>query len=227
MYERFTDRSCKVMQLANQAAQRLNHEYIGTEHMLIGLVNEGAGVASHVLKSLGISSESVIKQVYALTIPGPDMVTLGKMPQTPRAKRACEFAIEEARNMGHNYVGTEHLLLGLLREGEGVAAQVLLNLGITSLDKVRDETLHLLGFGLDDAADPVLNLDAEHAKFVAFIRDIAATRKRVSDLESMADDVRKLLDVLPIEVDTSYRNGEWKSKAIPLVARIVEVIGAK
>ncbi|MCC6417308.1 MAG: ATP-dependent Clp protease ATP-binding subunit [Gemmataceae bacterium] len=144
MYERFTDRARKVMQLANQEAQRFNHEYIGTEHILLGLVKEGSGVAANVLKNLDIDLRKIRLEVEKIVQAGPDMVTMGKLPQTPRAKKVIEYAIEEARNLNHNYVGTEHLLLGLLREQEGVAAQVLINLGL-KLEDVREEVLNLLG----------------------------------------------------------------------------------
>jgi len=144
MYERFTDRARKVMQLANQEAQRFNHEYIGTEHILLGLVKEGSGVAANVLKNLDIDLRKIRLEVEKIVQSGPDMVTMGKLPQTPRAKKVIEYSIEEARNLNHNYVGTEHLLLGLLREQEGVAAQVLMNLGL-KLEDVREEVLNLLG----------------------------------------------------------------------------------
>ena len=148
MYERFTDRARKVMQLANQEAQRFNHEYIGTEHVLLGLVKEGSGVAANVLKRLDVDLRKIRLEVEKIVQSGPDMVTMGKLPQTPRAKKVIEYAMEEARNLNHNYVGTEHLLLGLLREKEGVAAQVLMNLGL-KLEDVREEVLNLLGHGVE------------------------------------------------------------------------------
>src|SRR5438132_1176745 len=148
MYERFTDRARKVMQLANQEAQRFNHEYVGTEHVLLGLVKEGSGVAANVLKNLDVDLRKIRVEVEKIVQSGPDMVTMGKLPQTPRAKKVIEYAIEEARNLNHNYVGTEHLLLGLLREQEGVAAQVLMNLGL-KLEDVREEVLNLLGHGIE------------------------------------------------------------------------------
>jgi len=148
MFERLTDRARKVMALANQEAQRFNHEYIGTEHILLGLVKEGSGVGANVLKHLEIDLRKVRLEVEKLVKSGPDMVTMGKLPQTPRAKKVIEYAIEEARSLNHNYVGTEHLLLGLLREQDGVAAQVLMNLGL-KLDDVREEVLNLLGAGVD------------------------------------------------------------------------------
>ncbi len=148
MYERFTDRARKVMQLANQEAQRFNHEYIGTEHILLGLVKEGSGVAANVLKNLDVDLRRIRSEVEKLVQSGPEMVTMGKLPQTPRAKKVLEYAMEEARNLNHNYVGTEHILLGLLREQEGVAAQVLMNLGL-KLEEVREEVLNLLGHGVE------------------------------------------------------------------------------
>jgi ATP-dependent Clp protease ATP-binding subunit ClpC len=148
MYERFTDRARKVMQLANQEAQRFNHEYIGTEHILLGLIKEGSGVAANVLKNLDVDLRKIRLEVEKLVQSGPDMVTMGKLPQTPRAKKVIEYSMEEARNLNHNYVGTEHILLGLLREQEGVAAQVLMNLGL-KLEEVRDEVLNLLGHGME------------------------------------------------------------------------------
>ena len=136
------------MQLANQEAQRFNHEYIGTEHMLLGLVKEGTGVAANVLKNLDVDLRKIRLEVEKLVQSGPEMITMGKLPQTPRAKKVIEYSMEEARNLNHNFVGTEHILLGLLREQEGVAAQVLMNLGL-KLEEVREEVLNLLGNGLE------------------------------------------------------------------------------
>lgn len=153
MYERFTDRARKVMQLANQEAQRFNHEYIGTEHILLGLIKEGSGVAANVLKNLDVDLRKIRLEVEKLVQSGPDMVTMGKLPQTPRAKKVIEYSMEEARNLNHNYVGTEHILLGLLREQEGVAAQVLMNLGL-KLEEVREEVLNLLGHGMEGGEVP-------------------------------------------------------------------------
>ena len=150
MFERFTDRARKVMALANQEAQRFNHEYIGTEHILLGLVKEGSGVGATVLKNLDVDIKKLRLEIEKLVKRGPDMVTMGKLPQTPRAKKVIEYAIEEARALNHNYVGTEHILLGLLRESEGIAAQVLMNLGL-KLEDVRQEVLNLLGAGVEDA----------------------------------------------------------------------------
>lgn len=151
------------MALANQEAQRFNHEYIGTEHILLGLVKEGSGVGANVLKNLGVDLRRVRLEVEKLVKSGPEMVTMGKLPQTPRAKRVIEYAIEEARNLNHNYVGTEHLLLGLLREQEGVAAQVLMNLGL-KLEDVREEVLNLLGAGVESEESAAMAAPAEAKK---------------------------------------------------------------
>ena len=167
MYERFTDRARKVMQLANQEAQRFNHEYIGTEHILLGLVKEGSGVAANVLKNLDIDLRKIRLEVEKIVQAGPDMVTMGKLPQTPRAKKVIEYSIEEARNLNHNYVGTEHLLLGLLREQEGVAAQVLMNLGL-KLEAVAEEVLHMLG---DHLRSPGID-PRRHASGFARMQDL-------------------------------------------------------
>jgi|SRR5579863_7105406 len=150
MYERFTDRARKVMQLVNQEAKRHRHIYIGTEHILLGLVQEGSGVAANVLKNLNIDLVRIRFEVEKILQHGPDLVTISKLPQTPRAKKVIELAMEEARRLHHNYIGTEHLLLGLIREEEGVAAQVLTNMGL-KLDDVRaDVRAEVVGVLVDD-----------------------------------------------------------------------------
>ena len=150
MFDRFTDRAKKVMNLARQEAQRFNHEYLGTEHVLLGLVQEGSGVAANVLKNMGIDLNKIRMEVEKIVKTGPSMVTMGQLPFTPRAKKVLELSMEEAGNLGHNYIGTEHLLLGLIKENEGIAAQVLLNLGV-KLEDVREEVLDFLG--ADSAED--------------------------------------------------------------------------
>jgi pantothenate kinase type III len=144
MYERFTDRARKVMVLANEQAHRFTHEYVGTEHILLGLIKEGSGVGARVLKDLGIDLRRIRLEVEKLVQSGPDLVTPNKLQQTPRAKKVIEYAMEESRTLKHEYVGSEHLLLGLIREEEGVAAQVLLILGLDS-GTIRSCTLRLLG----------------------------------------------------------------------------------
>jgi ATP-dependent Clp protease ATP-binding subunit ClpC len=144
MMAKFTDRARKVMQLANQEAIRFNHDYIGTEHILLGLVQEGTGVAANVLKNLDIDLRKVRLEVEKTMKVAPDMATMSKLPFTPPAKKAIESAIAESQKLHHNYVGTEHLLLGILSDDVGVGAQVLLNLGF-SLTLVRQEVVDLLG----------------------------------------------------------------------------------
>jgi ATP-dependent Clp protease ATP-binding subunit ClpC len=144
MFDRFTDRARKVMGLARQEAQRFNHDYIGTEHVLLGLVQEGSGVAATVLKNLDIDLKKIRQEVEKLVSTGTTMVTMGQLPFTPRAKKVLELSLEEASNLGHTYIGTEHLLLGLIRESEGIAAQVLRNLKV-KVEDVREEVLELLG----------------------------------------------------------------------------------
>jgi len=144
MFDRFTDRARKTMGLALQAAQGLQHDYIGTEHILLGLIQEGSGVASDVLANLDVDIESIREGVEKLVRHGTTTVTMGQLPFTPRGKKVLELAYEEASNLGHNYIGTEHLLLGLIREQEGIAAQVLQNIKVR-LEDVREEVLELLG----------------------------------------------------------------------------------
>ncbi len=162
MFERFTDRARKVMALANQEAQRYNHEYIGTEHILLGLVLEGSGTGARVMKNLGVDLAALRAEVEKLVQSGPEVVATDKLPQTPRAKHVIEYAIEEARALNHNYVGTEHILLGLLRESDGIAAQVLMNLGLRLKD-VRQEVLNLLGAGVEDTPRPPEAVESRQA----------------------------------------------------------------
>ena len=158
MFDRFTDRAKKVMNLARQEAQRFNHEYLGTEHILLGLVQEGSGVAANVLKNMGIDLTKIRMEVEKIVKTGPSMVTMGQLPFTPRAKKVLELSMEEAGSLGHNYIGTEHLLLGLIKENEGIAAQVLLNLGV-KLQDVRDEVLDFLGADTDQDEDDDVSID--------------------------------------------------------------------
>ncbi|HEC69434.1 MAG TPA: ATP-dependent Clp protease ATP-binding subunit [Candidatus Omnitrophica bacterium] len=144
MFNRFTERARKVLLSAKEHARRFNHDYIGTEHILLGLVSEQEGVASVVLQNLGADLERVKEEVEKFLHPGGQTQVLGELPFTPRAKKVLELAAEEARSMGHNYIGTEHLLLGLLREQEGIASQVLVSLGL-DINKVRRVILDLLG----------------------------------------------------------------------------------
>ena len=142
MFERFTDRARRVVVLAQEEARLLNHNYIGTEHILLGLIHEGEGVAAKALESLGISLEAVRSQVEEIIGQGGSSPS-GHIPFTPRAKKVLELSLREALQLGHNYIGTEHILLGLIREGEGVAAQVLVKLG-ADLSRVRQQVIQLL-----------------------------------------------------------------------------------
>lgn len=147
MFNRFTERARKVIVYAKEEARRFNHDYIGTEHLLLGLIREGEGVAAAVLQKLGLDLETIRIEVEKLVQPGPQTQVLGDIPFTPRSKKALELSAEEARALGHNYIGTEHLLLGLVKEGEGMAYRVLLNLGL-DLGKLRNEVMELLGSGI-------------------------------------------------------------------------------
>ncbi|MGI9612716.1 MAG: Clp protease N-terminal domain-containing protein, partial [Acidimicrobiales bacterium] len=142
MFERFTDRARRVVVLAQEEARLLNHNYIGTEHILLGLIHEGEGVAAKALESLSISLEAVRSQVEDIIGQGGSSPS-GHIPFTPRAKKVLELSLREALQLGHNYIGTEHILLGLIREGEGVAAQVLVKLG-ADLSRVRQQVIQLL-----------------------------------------------------------------------------------
>ena len=194
MFNRFTERARKVIILAKEEARRFNHDYIGTEHILLGLIREGEGVAAAVLQKMGVSLENIRLEVEKLVQPGPTTQIIGDIPFTPRAKKALELAAEEARALGHNYIGTEHLLLGLIREGEGVASQVLLNLGL-DLNTVRNEIMELLGsalpgFGQQQAKTKTPALDA-------FGRDLTALAK-ANKLDPVIDRHQEIERVIQI-----------------------------
>jgi ATP-dependent Clp protease ATP-binding subunit ClpC len=202
MYERFSDRARKVMQLAVQEAQRFNHEYIGTEHILLGLLQEGSGVAANVLKNLDVDPRTVRMEIEKIVQSGPDMVTMSKLPQTPRAKKVIEYAIEEARNFNHDHIGTEHLLLGLVREQEGIAAQVLMNLGV-KLEDVREEVLNLLGPGAATTSGSSTSQPADQSKpktptLDSFGRDLteAALRGWLGPVIGRMTEIERVLEVL-------------------------------
>ena len=142
-FNRFTERAKNVILFAKQEARRFNHDYIDTEHLLLGLIHEGEGVAAAVLQKLGLDLETIRIEVEKLIRSGPQTQAPGDIPFTPRSKKALELSAEEARALGHNYIGTEHFLLGLIKEGEGMAYRVLLNLGL-DLDKVRNEVREVL-----------------------------------------------------------------------------------
>ncbi len=149
MCERFTDGARKIMQFANKEAIRLNHTYIGTEHILLGLTRVDSPVISELLGSYDLTPERIREEIEKILRTGPDTVSMDKLPQTPRSKKAIEYAIEEARNLHHNYVGEEHLLLGLLREEGGLGAIILTNLGL-NLEETRKKTLEVLASGREE-----------------------------------------------------------------------------
>ena len=184
MFDRFTDRAKKVMNLARQEAQRFNHEYLGTEHVLLGLVQEGSGVAANVLKQMSVDLSKIRTEVENIVKTGPSMVTMGQLPFTPRAKKVLELSLEEASNLGHNYIGTEHLLLGLIKENEGIAAQVLMNLGV-KLEEVREEVLDFLGA---DAVDE----DDEEATLTDDPQPHGASKSKTPALDSFGRDLTEL-----------------------------------
>src|SRR6266853_4629191 len=141
-FNRFTERARKVLSLAQEEAQRFQHNYIGTEHILLGLIREGEGVGAKVLRNLGVDLQRAHDSVEFIIGRG-DRIVLGEIGLTPRAKKVIEYAVDEARRLNHHYIGTEHLLLELLREGEGIAAGVLESLGV-NLEKVRTQTIQVL-----------------------------------------------------------------------------------
>lgn len=168
MYERFTDRARLVMQFANQEAQRFGHEYIGPEHILLGLVKEGSGIASHVLREFGVDLQKIRVEVEKQLTFHPDVVSMGKLPQTPRAKKVIEYAIDESRGLNHNYVGTEHILLGVLREQDGIAARVLVSLGL-DLKSVRAGVMSFLCPKPEDASGPAKMIGRSNVQILKVI----------------------------------------------------------
>jgi ATP-dependent Clp protease ATP-binding subunit ClpC len=180
MSNRFTERAQRVILIAQEEAKRLNHDYVGTEHLLLGLIALGEGVAAQVLANLGVDLRRVRSEIEKIVGTGDNVMLLGEIPFTPRAKKVLELAVEEAQNMGHNYVGTEHLLLGLIREEEGVAARVLENIGVR-LDVVREEVISLLGEGHAGQA-------AHHASSAAAPR----TKSKTPTLDEFGRDLTQL-----------------------------------
>ncbi|MFY9774432.1 MAG: Clp protease N-terminal domain-containing protein, partial [Trebonia sp.] len=170
MFERFTDRARRVVVLAQEEARMLNHNYIGTEHILLGLIHEGEGVAAKALESLGISLEAVRQQVEEIIGQGQQAPS-GHIPFTPRAKKVLELSLREALQLGHNYIGTEHILLGLIREGDGVAAQVLVKLG-ADLNRVRQQVIQLLhGYQGKEPAGSATSGSTESAPSTSLVLD--------------------------------------------------------
>jgi ATP-dependent Clp protease ATP-binding subunit ClpA len=183
VFERLTDRARRVMALANQQAERYNHEYVGTEHVLLGFVHEGSGIGANVLKKIGIDLRRVRLEVEKIIKIGPEMVAMRKLPQSPQTKKVIEYAIEEARSLGHNHVGTEHILLGLLRVSEGVAADVLTRLG-TSIEQVRQALLSYL-----EKETGQLSLNNLTDMFKAFVAELAAEVARAEKERERAEQI--------------------------------------
>ena len=199
MFNRFTERARKVILLAKEEAKRFNHDYIGTEHILLGLIKESEGVAVAVLENLGVNLNGLKREIEKYIHPNPSSVHIvGDIPFTPRAKKALELAAEEARNLGHSYIGTEHLLLGLLKEGEGIAAQVLNDLGV-DFQKVRTEVMNLLGFSTASSSFP--GSHKTHVKtpaLDAFGRDLTQLAKegKLDPVIGRENEIQRVMQVL-------------------------------
>ena len=197
MHDRFTERVRKVMYLAREEAGRLQHDYIGTEHLLLGIVREGEGIAATVLNNLGLDLDQIRQAVENMVSGSGGTLTIGEIPFTPRAKRVLELAVEEARLLGHNYVGTEHLLLGLIREGEGVAARVLIDLGADK-KKVREETLKLLGGNPASGSSPQAPAKSETPALDQFGRDLTelAREGKLDPVIGRNDEIERMVQIL-------------------------------
>ncbi|HEX9780411.1 MAG TPA: ATP-dependent Clp protease ATP-binding subunit [bacterium] len=197
MFNKFTERARKVILLAKEEAKRFNHDYIGTEHILLGLIREGEGVAAAVLQKLGLSPEKIRLEVEKLVQSGPSTLVSGDIPFTPKAKKVIELAMEEARSLGHNYIGTEHLLLGLIREGEGVASQVLMNLGL-DLNRVRNEVITLLGSSSPAAGSGPTGSRTKTPALDAFGRDLTllAREGKLDPVIGRSEEIERVIQIL-------------------------------
>ncbi len=196
MFGRFTERAQKVLALAQEEALRLGHTNIGTEHILLGLVREGEGIAFKALEALGLNSDKMQKEVESLIGRGQESAT--SVPHyTPRAKKVIELSMDEARKLGHSYVGTEHILLGLIREGEGVAARVLNNLGV-SLNKARQQVLQLLGSNETGSSASGANSNANTPTLDSLARDLTAIAKEDSldPVIGRSKEIQRVIEVL-------------------------------
>jgi ATP-dependent Clp protease ATP-binding subunit ClpC len=216
MFERFTDRARRVVVLAQEEARMLNHNYIGTEHILLGLIHEGEGVAARTLESLGISLEAVRQQVEEIIGQGQQAPS-GHIEFTPRAKKVLELSFREAQRLGHNYIGTEHILLGLIHEGEGVAAQVLARLG-ADLSRVRQQVIQLLtGYQAEAGVEPVIpppgRAGREERRLLSQLSDrVTGLESRLSAIEDRVGtgpDVRELDE----QIDQARRGRETAAGA--------------
>jgi ATP-dependent Clp protease ATP-binding subunit ClpC len=180
MFERFTDRARRVIVLAQEEARLLNHNYIGTEHILLGLIHEGDGVAARALDSLGISLDAVRREIEEIIGRGQQAPS-GHIPFTPRAKKVLELSLREALQLGHDYIGTEHILLGLIREGDGVAAQVLVKLG-ADLNRVRLQVTQLLhGYQGRGPSPSGADLDKLQDRLASFAARLAVIERQLKE----------------------------------------------
>jgi ATP-dependent Clp protease ATP-binding subunit ClpA len=216
MFERFTDRARRVVVLAQEEARLLNHNYVGTEHLLLGLIHEGQGVAAMALESLGISLQAVRAEVEEIIGRG-QRTPSGHIPFTPRAKKVLELSLREAKQLGHNYIGTEHILLGLIREGEGVAAQVLVKLA-ADLSRARGQVIGLLSgdAGTEEAAartrlvrltvpDDLLEAQEQFAQ-VRREKEAAINAEDFDQAAALRDKEQQLLRML-VERELEWRAG--------------------
>jgi ATP-dependent Clp protease ATP-binding subunit ClpA len=192
VFERFTDRARRVVVLAQEEARMLNHNYIGTEHMLLGLIREGQGVAAKSLQELGIDLEAVRYEVEQIIGQGAAAPT-GHIPFTPRAKKVLEMSLRESIELDHNYIGTEHILLGLIREGKGVAAQVLEKLG-ANLDRVRQQVIELLAGYAGPALVERWGLSDEDIDLLQDLAEGASRKKIAEKLGLSRDELRSRID---------------------------------
>jgi Clp amino terminal domain, pathogenicity island component len=213
MFERFTDRARRVIVLAQEEARLLNHAYIGTEHILLGLIREGEGVAAEALESLGISLDAVRQQVEEIIGQGQEAPS-GHIPFTPRAKKVLELSLRESLQLGHNYIGTEHILLGLIREGDGVAAQVLVRLG-ADLNRVRHQVIQLIASRplREGAPGPEVQARLDVAEIrLAVLEHRVGTGPDASDLDEQIAQVRRekesAVDARDFEQAAERRNRE-------------------
>ncbi|MFN3634030.1 Clp protease N-terminal domain-containing protein, partial [Exiguobacterium profundum] len=195
MFGRFTERAQRVLALAQEEAVRLGHHNIGTEHILLGLVREGEGIAAKALFALGLTSEKIQQEVEALIGRGSENGST--IHYTPRAKKVIELSMDEARKLGHSYVGTEHILLGVIREGEGVAARVLNNLGV-SLTKARQQVLQLLGNTESSSNASQPGTSAATPTLDGLARDLTqqARESRLDPVIGRAGEIQRVIEVL-------------------------------
>ena len=230
MFERFTDRARRVVVLAQEEARMLNHNYIGTEHILLGLIHEGEGVAAKALESLGISLDAVRQQVEEIIGQGQQAPS-GHIPFTPRAKKVLELSLREALQLGHNYIGTEHILLGLIREGDGVAAQVLVKLG-ADLNRVRQQVLQLLHGRSAEEPVPARSAERELRLLPAVKTRLEAVEQRLTAIEQRVgtgpdtSDLDEQIEIVRTEKETAVDAHEY-ARAASLRDREKELLASK